>query len=380
MSPKVSVVLSAYNPHYLRFAVESILKQSFTDFEFIIIDDSVDEAVPAMLQDYAVQDARIILSRNQHNLGQTPSLNKGLALAQGQYIARQDDDDISLPDRFAEQVAFLDAQPQVGVVGTQVDIIDTQGDTLDGSGFFYPEVRGSAIQQKLLVDCCLCHGSVMMRRVLVNTVNGYDLTMAPAEDYDLWLRLTDQTQIYRLASHLYKFRYYPDSVSAKQTSLQLLRKAEALERALSRKFGPVPPRTIAMPLGRHYLRAAVSNYVNGNILATKQCLSRALFYAPEIFNPIETYVPFPSAEDGFTFAESVLADLPATRRYSRVSNRLRSRLHMRQVFEGIETGDASVVEAHLWPGLRLDPSWLFNKGVLSISMRSVWKRIRSGVR
>jgi len=374
MIPKVSVVLSAYNPGYLRLAVESILKQSFTNFEFIIVDDSVDETVPNLLREYAAQDARIVLSRNQHNLGQTPSLNKGLALAQGQYIARQDDDDISLPDRLAEQVAFLDAQPHVGVVGTQVDIIDSQGVALDGSCFFYPEIESHGIQQQLLLDCCLCHGSVMMRRSLVNAVNGYDVTMAPAEDYDLWLRLTDLTQIARIDHHLYRFRYYPDSVSATQNERQLFRKAEALERTLFRKFGPVPPLALARRLGQHYLRAAINNYLSGNLPTTRLCLFKALLHGPEIFESLETYLPLPPAEEGLTFAASILSDLPVTHRYVSLSNRLRSRLHMRRVFEGLAAGEGKVVEEHLWPGLRLDPSWLLNKGVLSVSIRSIWKR------
>lgn len=378
-SPAVSVVLSAYNPRYLQLAVESILRQSFTDFEFVIVDDSVDLIVPMLLGDCADQDPRIIVSRNDHNIGQAPSLNKGLTLARGKYIARQDDDDISMPDRLAQQVAFLDTHPQVGVVGTQVDIIDTGGALLDGSGFFYPEVQSQSIQQQLLVDCCLCHGSVMMRRADLNAVNGYDVTMAPAEDYDLWLRLSDLTQIARLEGHLYQFRYSPDSVSEKLSHHQLLRKADALERAVFRRFGGTPPRDTVLPLGRHYLRAAVSNYLKGNLPATRHCLSRALLHAPELFDPLETYVPFPLADDDFTFAESVFADLPPTRRHTSASNRLRSRLHMRRVFESALAGDELAIETHLWRGLQFDPTWLLNQGVLSISIKSVLRRVRATV-
>ena len=107
--PKVSVVMSAYNgERYLREAVESILNQTFNDFEFIIIDDGSTNSTGQILSSYAAQDPRIVLIRNRENIGLTKSLNKGLALARGEYIARMDADDVSLPNRFSEQVCSDD--------------------------------------------------------------------------------------------------------------------------------------------------------------------------------------------------------------------------------------------------------------------------------
>src|SRR6185312_14030337 len=134
-----------------------------------------------------------VLHHNATNLGQTRSLNLGLRLARGAYIARQDDDDISLPDRLAREMTLLQAQPQVGLVGTQMQLIDAQGAPL-GPPRHFP-VEDAAIQAELWRSCCICHGSVLMRRACLPAVDPYDENFKPAEDYDLWLRLAETTQL-----------------------------------------------------------------------------------------------------------------------------------------------------------------------------------------
>src|SRR5258707_849690 len=126
MSPRVSVVMSVYNGEkYLGEAVDSILAQTFTDFEFIIIDDGSEDRSPELIEAYV--DSRISFLRNEKNVGLTRSLNKGLQVASGEYIARMDCDDVSLPDRFAKQVAFMDANSGVGACGTWALDIDGAG-------------------------------------------------------------------------------------------------------------------------------------------------------------------------------------------------------------------------------------------------------------
>ncbi len=129
--PRVSVLMSVYNgERFLRDSVESILGQTFTDFEFLILDDGSTDSTCEILEEYANKDARIVLVRNDRNLGLTRSLNKGLRLVRGEYLARQDADDISLPKRLEMQVKFLDAHPEVGVVGSALEIIDENGNTI----------------------------------------------------------------------------------------------------------------------------------------------------------------------------------------------------------------------------------------------------------
>ena len=122
--PTVSVVMSVYSRVYVGLAIESILAQTYRDFEFILVDDSADPTTAALLDQYAARDHRMVVHHNERNIGQTRSLNTGFALARGRYIARQDDDDISLPQRLAQEVALLENRPEIGLVGTQMQLID----------------------------------------------------------------------------------------------------------------------------------------------------------------------------------------------------------------------------------------------------------------
>ena len=125
--PKVSVVMPAYNAEaYIGAAMESILSQSFGDFEFLILNDCSTDGTEAIIQSY--DDPRIVYIKNEKNMGVAATLNKGLAAAQGEYIARMDADDFSLPQRFEKQVAYLDAHPEVVVLGTQVQFFSDRGD------------------------------------------------------------------------------------------------------------------------------------------------------------------------------------------------------------------------------------------------------------
>jgi glycosyltransferase involved in cell wall biosynthesis len=376
-TPKLSIVLTAYNPRYLRQAVESILNQSFGDFEFIIIDDSVAVETSQILAEYAGQDSRIVLVRNEHNLGQAPSLNKGLAIARGNYIARQDDDDISDLDRFNQQVVYLDSHPAVGLLGTRIDMVNLRGESIDDKGFFSPQLNSDSVQEQLYINCCLCHGSVMLRRQLLEMVGNYDVNLAPAEDYDLWLRLATVTQVARLDARLYQLRVHPESVSGQQNHRQAQHAAEALEKAIFRRFGPTPPPERLLPLAQYYLVAAVSNYRMGEVNATNHCLTLALLYGPDLFASLDEFIPLPSTAEGFVFAESIFSTLPATHQYNQVREKLRARLHMRQVFEALGTGDISKIDTHLWPGLRHDPAWLLNRGVRSVVTKSLLRGVRA---
>src|SRR5687768_10604451 len=132
MLPSISVLMSVYNgARYLSQSIESILAQTFSDFEFIIIDDCSSDSTPQILNEYARQDSRIRIIRNSENKGLTASLNIGLTQAQGRYIARQDADDISLPQRFEKQIHYLEAHPETIVVSSNIGIIDNTGQYLD---------------------------------------------------------------------------------------------------------------------------------------------------------------------------------------------------------------------------------------------------------
>lgn len=171
---------------YLREAIGSVLSQSFTGFEFLIINDCSTDASVACIK--SCKDPRIRLLHNERNLGQAETLNRGLREARSPYIARIDQDDACLPGRFQKQVDYLDRNPNVAVVGGWARRIDSQGRHI---GWFRERGTnfGEYLAHLLLTRCPLQHPSVMFRKDIVLESGGYDKAYAPAEDYELWVRL-----------------------------------------------------------------------------------------------------------------------------------------------------------------------------------------------
>jgi glycosyltransferase involved in cell wall biosynthesis len=216
-APAVSVLMPVYNgERYLATAIESILNQTFADFEFIIVDDGSTDGTAAILADYQQRDERIQVYR-QENQGIVASLNRGLELAQGKYIARMDSDDVSLPERLAKQVDFLEAHPDIGVLGTWVKIMDSSGSTSDTWQF--PAQHG-VLGWCLCFTCPIMHPTVMMRRQIVEQAGGYSSDMVHAEDYDLWRRLSGVTRLSNLPDVLLQLRLHEANVSRVYTSEQ----------------------------------------------------------------------------------------------------------------------------------------------------------------
>lgn len=381
--PLVSVVMSVYNGrHYLPAAIESILNQTYPNFEFIIIDDGSNDGAETMLAEYARQNSgRITLLRNPQNIGYTRSLNRGLQEARGNYIARQDADDISEPTRLAEQVTFMEAHPQVGLVGTMVQLIDAEDRPLDFE-YFPPAYDNATIQERLLVGNCLCHGSVMMRRHCLAQTGFYDVSLEPSEDYDLWLRLGEVADIANLQKPLYRYRYHAGSVSGRRYPQQMFNHARLLENAVQRRFGPTPPANRLWPVAHAYLRAAVAHYTVPNLDIARQSLVKALALTPDLLaadEPLATIlvdtVTKRPPEFGDRFLQTIFSELlPSSRIMSRLRASLLSDLHMREVFSAAREGRPRQVKAHLWPGLRHNPAWLLNRGVWAIMARSLWQR------
>jgi glycosyltransferase involved in cell wall biosynthesis len=218
--PRVSVLMSVYNgERFLINSVESILEQTFPDFEFLIIDDGSTDSTWEILEKYADKEARIILVRNEKNIGLTRSLNKGLALARGEYLARQDADDISLPQRLEMQVKFLDAHPEVSLVGTGMEIIDENGKIL---ALHQPPTDHESIAAELLIkNNSVGHSTVMARLDILKELRGYNERLPYAQDYDLWWRLCRKRKIANLPEILVKWRDTPGNISRAHRADQL---------------------------------------------------------------------------------------------------------------------------------------------------------------
>jgi glycosyltransferase involved in cell wall biosynthesis len=211
-SPRVSVLMSVFNgERYLRESIDSILSQSFSDFEFLIINDGSSDASRSIILAY--DDPRIRLIENEENIGLTQSLNRGLALARGEFIARQDADDISLPARLAKQVAFLDANPHVLLVGSWYQEVDANGTLQQRARVPTDEVE---LRWALLFFCPFIHSAVMMRKdPVLNEIGYYSDEYEYAQDHELWLRIARRKSLTNLKAYLVKYRRSPDSMTAK---------------------------------------------------------------------------------------------------------------------------------------------------------------------
>lgn len=209
--PRVSVLMPVYNtkPEHLREAIDSILAQTFTDFEFLILNDCSPNAdVEEVVKSYT--DPRIVYAVNEHNLGISGSRNRLLDMAKGEYLAVMDHDDISLPERFEKQVAFLDVHPDVGIVGTF-----TRGMS-KGTVKLRP-TADMEIKKMLMAHCNLSHPSCMLRAsVLKEHGIRYEEMFSPAEDYSLFARLIPVTQFAILPEALFIYRDWEGNTSHKQ--------------------------------------------------------------------------------------------------------------------------------------------------------------------
>jgi glycosyltransferase involved in cell wall biosynthesis len=218
-TPAVSVLMPVYNgERFLTDAIDSILHQNFTDFEFVIIDDGSTDASPAILADYAYRDARIRVVR-QANAGIVVALNRGLAECRAPLVARMDADDVSLPDRFAAQAEYLTNHPDVVAIGAAFQL-------MADSGALGPVIRHPVAPKD--VACGLrtanriAHPSVMMRRDPVLALGGYREALRYAEDYDLWARLS---VAHKLANHpkcLLRYRVHAGQISWSKSDAQAM--------------------------------------------------------------------------------------------------------------------------------------------------------------
>lgn len=215
MTCRVSVLMAVYNgEQYLREAINSILDQTFTDFEYIIVDDGSTDRSLQIINSY--QDPRIKVIRNPHNVGLTRSLNQGLDLACGEYIARMDSDDISLPERLAKQVAYMDAHPEVAVSGTWAKNINSQG-VVTGERKM---PVGKDLDHHYWRPSPIIHPSAIIRRSHLDGLR-YDEQIRYAQDFDLWLRIRATHKLSNLPEYLLLYRMHHASITFSQRDDQL---------------------------------------------------------------------------------------------------------------------------------------------------------------
>lgn len=210
--------MAAYNGGpYLQQSLESILQQTFRDFEFVIVDDASTDDTPSIIRSYP--DKRIIAVTNNVNLGLTRSLNVGIRHCRGHYIARMDADDIALPERLERQVRYLDEHPDVGILGCSCRLIDARGKYLGVKSRAQDDV---SIRWAVLLQNPFVHPSVMLRRSVLSEYNLlYDEQFEQTQDYEFFTRILKHTRGANLSGQLLLYRHHPGDITSTSREPQL---------------------------------------------------------------------------------------------------------------------------------------------------------------
>ncbi|HZL37730.1 MAG TPA: glycosyltransferase [Tepidisphaeraceae bacterium] len=244
--PAVSVVLPVYNAQrYLARALDSVLNQTFADFELIVVDDGSKDGSLSILRRYAREDARIrLLSRA--NTGIVGALNDGLSMARGEFIARMDGDDLCLPTRFEKQVAYLREHSECVLVGSQVLLIDPADAPIcpkHDTRFTHAEIDEAHLHWGWPV----IHPSVLMRREAVEQAGGYREEYKWLEDLDLFLRLAEIGGLANLPDVLLHYRLHEGSICHTHSDIQAPLKLKLYEETRRRRGLPADGEVLPMP-------------------------------------------------------------------------------------------------------------------------------------
>jgi glycosyltransferase involved in cell wall biosynthesis len=229
ITPVVSVIMPTWNgEQFLRPAIDSIFNQTFTDFELIIIDDNSTDSTSRILSDY--KNDRLVILTNEHSLGIAGATNRGLAVARGEYVALQDHDDISLPQRLQTQVEYLDSHPEIALVGSDATLINDDGTPYEKKPALGIWANRSNLQSQddlnlkwdLLFGCPFYHISVMIRRTAILDVGGYrrDPSFQFAQDFELLSRVAVRYRVANLTMPLVLWRRHSEAAGRKHSERQ----------------------------------------------------------------------------------------------------------------------------------------------------------------
>jgi glycosyltransferase involved in cell wall biosynthesis len=384
--PKVSVIMSVYNDErYLREAMESILAQSFTDFEFLIINDGSTDGSLEIIRGY--NDHRIRIINNHSNLGLVKSLNRGIAIANGEYLARQDADDLSHPERLASQVDFLDGNPQVGLLGCAYLVIDDDSRVVNMQPF---PTQNEELQEKLLWANHFCHTAAFIRKSYLDIVGNYQEEFSTAEDYDLWLRLAEICDIANLSEPLVSYRRHQISKTALEENnfkvkYQLLAQKYAIERRM--KIMNAGNECIRKKLACGHVAIACKQVMLGlldeagdNLIAAfkfdSNSLQRGAFKYTVEGCITHLSVSFFGWQRGVEAIKSIFNSLPPN--WDNLLNYKRAMLaeaYCHLAFEAFNQGDFALVRSSVLNSWQLEPSlFLMNRGLTSIFLETVLGR------
>jgi glycosyltransferase involved in cell wall biosynthesis len=248
----ISVVMSVFNGEvFLGQAIESILDQSLLDFELLVIDDGSTDSTPKIISNYAQRDKRIRVVTHA-NKGRAESLNIGLGLASGRYIARMDADDVALPHRLEKQIEFMEKNPEVGVLGGAYDLINGNGDVVN---CVRPPLEDAELRSLMLRYNPMCHPTVVMKKDIALASGGYRAALLDADDYDLFLRMAERSKLANLQESVLQYRIHAGQVSVRNLKHQTFCVVAARHAASVRRSGGTDPLSNMAEISAELLRS-----------------------------------------------------------------------------------------------------------------------------
>lgn len=215
--PKVSITITAYNrENYIGPCIDSLLNQSFSDFEIIVVNDGSTDKTVEVVEAYS--DPRIKLYHNEKNMGIVFTRNRGFELSTGEFIAILDSDDLALPNRLEHQVHFLDNHPNTALVGAFAEVIDENGQS--EHKIWFSNFNQKSLKTRLFFENCIAQSSVMLRKSSLPQP-AYRPDYPPSEDFDLWVRISQNWEVSNLSKVLIQYRVHSKNISKEENSIQV---------------------------------------------------------------------------------------------------------------------------------------------------------------
>lgn len=275
LNPKISVIMPVYNTpeNEFREAIESILKQTFEDFELIIIDDCSKDYIKTIVDSY--NDSRIVYLRNEKNLGLIGAPNRALEIARGKYIARMDSDDISLPTRFETQFNYLENHPETDILGSSFKKIPKN------KVIKFPLDNDTIRYTMIFSHNCICHSTAMIRKSAMDKYNiRYEKGNEVCEDYGLWLKFIEDLKYENLDEILVLYRWYISNISKRKTLAQSAGAQKLMFKAQANHFNINADEQIKI----------IDKYINNQIVTYKD-LSNLMNYIADIKTRLQAEKP-----------------------------------------------------------------------------------------
>lgn len=383
--PLVSVVMSVYNDaQYLQEAVDSILGQTFRDFEFIIIDDGCTDASPAILS--ALMDDRVQLLSNGRNMGQTYSLNRGIDTARGTFIARMDANDISLRPRLERQVQLMESDATLGLVSCWYEGL--YNGTSGASTMVHLPTTNDELQQTMFYRNGICHAAAMFQRTLFRDVKGYRAEYQQADDWDLWLRFADRCALANVPEILLQCRILNTGLSVMKRTLQRQSSRRLVQEGLLRRDQGTGSTLSALALARANLFVSLEYLAEQRDEDARSALACTFNYYARIDSDwdhinrsvVERAVEyagfFPGQHSevaaGVRFINAFATVLPQNIHDMEARRKdILSLYHIALAFQFHSRDQHSAVLPLLMKAVATRPGWLANRGVLGLIRRSL---------